>query len=748
MQPDLYLNIRRLALSGIAFRLLLCACLISLVLFAPPRLLAVKRGVEPGDQVHDFTLRDTNGVSHTLSAYRGDVVVLYFAMWCTTCRSNTLELQREIYLPLKDKRVRVFAVDYLGNKQEEIRSIVKDIGLAYPVLVDDRTLTDRYGEKMSITLVIDRKGVIRYRDFYDFEKVKFVVAKAAGVSTVSSYRSSKERKRAPRSICLPPQQTAFLEKQVFYGSSEKEYFGFTVCPGPADLNDDGLPDAVIGAPSAKNDKGAVFIRYGKKEGFSEKSDVMLAGKMAGERLGANVLVADANNDGLPDLVVAGSMGRQSRGSVSIFLNSEKELSRKPEHEIKGGAIGDWFGSGLATGDLNRDGLADLAVAAFNEGGKGAVYLYYGMRGATFNKTETVFRGNKAHDGFGSAICIADMNHDNFNDLVVSATGVNGRGTDRGAVYIFFGGRKGLSSKADIIIEGESDMDGFGSALSCKTDLDQDGHRDLIVGASGSSKAGKWAGAVSIFFGPLIKTSSGAQVLSAADAQLTLTHGEVGSMYGVCLAGLGDLNADGIDDFAVGAMNAQSQPERAGAVYIYYGSRDRKLAAHEVIFGARKEGRFGRGVSSLGSMGFLVSETGNSDKADKNGAVRLFAARAATPKERECSVCGMKLSKYRHTRFEITNREGSQYATCGVQCGLVLRLRLKESFLGAKATDFISGRPGNAAEMFYVYKSDAVPDMWPSFIAFRTKSDAEKFRKGFGGMILDYEQALKKAVLIR
>jgi peroxiredoxin len=748
MRPDLSHNHQRLALSGIAYRLLLYACFISLVLFNPTRLLAAKRGIEPGDQVHDFTLKDVNGVSHTLSVYRGDVVVLYFAMWCTTCRSNTLELQREIYLPLKDQRVRVFAVDYLGNKQEEIRSIVKDIGLAYPVLVDDRTLTDRYGEKMSITLVIDRNGVIRYRDFYDFEKVKRVVAQAAEVSLVSSYRSSKERKKAPRPICLPPPQTAFFEKQVFYGSSEQEYFGFSVCPGPVDLNGDGLPDAVIGAPSAKNDKGAVFIRYGRKEGFSEKPDLVLAGKKAGERLGANVLVADANNDGLSDLVAAGSLSRQSRGSVSIFLNSEKGLSRKPEQQIKGAAIGDWFGSTLAAGDLDQDGLADLAVAAFNEGGKGAVYLYYGKRGATFDKTETVFQGNKAHDDFGSAICVADMNHDNFDDLVVSATGVNGQGTDRGAVYIFFGGTKGLSRKADIIIEGESDMDGFGSALSCQTDLDHDGSRDLIVGASGSSKAGKWAGAVSIFFGPLIEASSGAQVLSAADAELTLTHGEAGSMYGVCLAWLGDLNGDGIDDFAVGAMNAQSQPERAGAVYIYYGRRDRKLAPHVVIFGARRDGRFGRSVSSLGSMGFLVSETGNSEKADKNGAVRLFTARAATHKERECSVCGMRLSKYRHTRFEITNREGSHYATCGVQCGLVLRLRLKESFLSARATDFISGRPGNAAEMFYVYKSEAVPDMWPSFIAFRTKSDAEKFRKGFGGTVLDYEQALKKAAQIR
>jgi peroxiredoxin len=747
MRLYLHRRHRRTGGSGLIVRLLLCAGLISLVIFGRAGPLAAKRGIDPGDQAHDFTLRDANNVSHTLGTCRGDVVVLYFAMWCTTCRTNVLELQREIHLPLKDRGVRVFAVDYLGNKPEAVRSIVKDIGLAYPVLLDDRTLTDRYGEKMSITLVIDRGGVIRYRDFYDVEKVKTAVAKAAGVS-LAPHTPSKKKNKQSRPNCPLPRQEAFIEKQVFHGSSAQEYFGFAVCPGPVDLNKDGRPDALIGTPSAANDKGAVFIRYGRTNGFTEKPDLILAGEKEGDRFGANLLVTDANNDGLPDLVAAGSMSRQSRGRVSLFLNSEKGLSRRAEREIDGAAAGDWFGACLAAGDVNRDGFTDLAVAAVNEAGKGAVHLYDGKRKGTVGKTKTVIYGNKAHDGFGSALCMADMNHDGFDELMVGATGANGPGTDRGAVYVFFGGRKGVARNADIIIEGESDMDGFGSALSCKADLDNDGSRDLIVGASGSSKAGKWAGAVTLFFGPLVKGSSGTRVLKATDAALTLTHGEIGSMYGTSLAGLGDLNGDGIDDFAVGAMNAQLQPERGGAVYLYYGRRDRTLAAPEVILGTREDGRFGRAVASLGRGGFLVTETGNSEKADKNGAVRFFAARAATLEETECSVCGMILSRYRHTRFEITQKEGTTRATCGVQCGLVLRLRLGNSFVSAQATDFISGRPGNAAEMFYVYKSEAVPDMWPSFIAFRIKSDAQKFRKGFGGAVLDYEQALKKAALIR
>jgi peroxiredoxin len=707
-----------------------------------------KTHIAPGDLAQDFTLTDSNGTSHTLSAYRGNVVVLYFAMWCTTCRANTLELQQEIYLPLKDKGVNVFAVDYLGNKQPEVRSIVHDLKLAYPALLDNQTLTNRYDGKMSLTLVIDRKSVIRYYDFYDFEKVTAAVAEAAGVKpAVSSIGSKKENKKEQKQVCSLPSKTTFLEKQVFHGSSAKEYFGFAVSPGPVDLNKDGLPDMVTGTPSAKGGKGAVFIHYGRDVAFFENPDLILAGKKAGSRFGASLLVTDVNNDGFPDLIVGGSMSKESRGSVSVFLNSKNGPSQISERIIKGSAAGDWFGSSIAAGDFNKDGFVDLAIAALNEAGKGAVHLYYGTRTRLFGK-KSVINGKKAHNYFGSAICIADINRDSFDDLIVSATGVNGKGVDRGAVYAFLGGKEGTTRNADFIIEGENDMDEIGGALLCKADLDEDGHNDLVIGASGSNKAEKHAGAVMIFFGPLIKDRSGTHTLNNVEADLTLTHGESGSMYGSSLTGLGDVNGDGIDDFAVGAMNAQKYPERAGAIYIYYGSRDRKIGDHEVIFGIRKDGRLGRSVSSLGRAGFIVTEIGNSEKADKNGAVRIFTAPTALPNETECSVCGMILDKYRHTRFEVTEKDGITHATCGVQCGLVLQLRLEGTVIRAKATDFISGRLGDAAKMFYVYESEAVPDMWPSFIAFGKKSDAEKFSKGFGGAVLNYGQALEKAELIR
>jgi hypothetical protein len=107
----------------------------------------------------------------------------------------------------------------------------------------------------------------------------------------------------------------------------------------------------------------------------------------------------------------------------------------------------------------------------------------------------------------------------------------------------------------------------------------------------------------------------------------------------------------------------------------------------------------------------------------------------------CIVCGMDLSKYPHTRYVVEASEGKKYATCGVQCGLTLHLRFKDGWKQATASDLLSNRPFDARRGFYVYKSSVITDMAPGFIAFKKRANAEKFAKGFGGRLVDYEEAL-------
>jgi len=110
--------------------------------------------------------------------------------------------------------------------------------------------------------------------------------------------------------------------------------------------------------------------------------------------------------------------------------------------------------------------------------------------------------------------------------------------------------------------------------------------------------------------------------------------------------------------------------------------------------------------------------------------------------KRCIVCGMDVSKYSHTRYVVTTTGGEELITCGVQCGLTLHLRLKEKFKSAMATDLLSNRSVDAQKAFFIYKSTVITDMAPGFIAFATKTNAEKFQKGFGGKVVSYQEALE------
>jgi len=110
--------------------------------------------------------------------------------------------------------------------------------------------------------------------------------------------------------------------------------------------------------------------------------------------------------------------------------------------------------------------------------------------------------------------------------------------------------------------------------------------------------------------------------------------------------------------------------------------------------------------------------------------------------KRCHVCGMDVSKYPHTRYVVTTKEGEEFSTCGVQCGLTLHLRLKEKFKSATATDLLSNRSVDAQKAFFIYKSTVITDMAPGFISFLTRVNAEKFQKGFGGQVVSYQEALE------
>ena len=120
---------------------------------------------------------------------------------------------------------------------------------------------------------------------------------------------------------------------------------------------------------------------------------------------------------------------------------------------------------------------------------------------------------------------------------------------------------------------------------------------------------------------------------------------------------------------------------------------------------------------------------------------MLACRSDVEVER-CGQCGMVLSKYQRTQYEITWKDGTIAKTCGVQCGLTQQILHSDRFTSATARDYATGNSFDARTGFYVFESRVIADMAPGFIAFQRREDAETFQSESGGRLLDFDEALE------
>ena len=121
---------------------------------------------------------------------------------------------------------------------------------------------------------------------------------------------------------------------------------------------------------------------------------------------------------------------------------------------------------------------------------------------------------------------------------------------------------------------------------------------------------------------------------------------------------------------------------------------------------------------------------------------FFSGKVFAESSQQCSLCGMDLHKYSHVRYTVETTDKEQISTCGVQCGLLLQLNLGERFAKSMATTLLGHKYIPAQNAWYVYRSVAITDMSPGFIAFASKEHAKRFSTGFGGKVVSFEQALQ------
>ncbi|KAM9772783.1 integrin alpha-3b isoform 1-T1 [Syngnathus typhle] len=183
-------------------------------------------------------------------------------------------------------------------------------------------------------------------------------------------------------------------------------------------------------------------------------------------------------------VVTGSPRYESKGSVVLGVKTDNNI--ETALIIPGEQVGSYFGSSLAVADLNNDNWNDLIVGApfyfdrmKDEGG--AVYIYMNENGSFQNVSTMVLKG-PASSAFGNAVAaIGDINQDGFQDFAVGAPF---HGT--GKVYIWMGSKEGVSAQPSQVIEGKSVADGgfqtFGYSINGGMDMDDNSYPDILVGS--------------------------------------------------------------------------------------------------------------------------------------------------------------------------------------------------------------------------------------------------------------------------
>ncbi|XP_050183867.1 integrin alpha-3 isoform X2 [Myiozetetes cayanensis] len=184
-------------------------------------------------------------------------------------------------------------------------------------------------------------------------------------------------------------------------------------------------------------------------------------------------------------MVTGAPRYQHTGAVYL-------LSRSPQQSLHrslllpGPQVGSYFGSAIALADLNNDGWQDLVVGApyyferKQEVG-GAVYVYMNEVGGFQLHPSLVLTG-PSYSGFGFALAsIGDVNQDGFQDIAVGAPFEG-----YGKVYIYHSSAEGLQDKPRQVISGSdvgpTKIKTFGYSLSGGLDVDDNSYPDLLVGS--------------------------------------------------------------------------------------------------------------------------------------------------------------------------------------------------------------------------------------------------------------------------
>lgn len=367
------------------------------------------------------------------------------------------------------------------------------------------------------------------------------------------------------------------------GLDQGDLFGESVAAA-GDFDGDGVRDLWVGAPGDDDGRvgtGALWLCLLRADGSIRDTRKISAANglgslQASARFGSSVArIGDLDGDGIDELGV-GANQQTARGSALVlFLRADGSLRSSRSIAALVNLNGRFGSSACALGDLDGDGLADLAVGAPADGYGSLALLFLEADGGVRART-TVVDGPlnsvgivEERDEFGTSVApLGDLDGDGVDELAVGAP-FGGRGRE-GAVWVLFPRRDGTLARA---VEIGRSLNGgpvllpnastYGTALANLGDLDGDGVVDLAVGAPNPINQGSLLGRVDVLFLAADGTVKATRTLPAPPGVTAR------GFYGGSLAALGDLDGDGVTELAVGSRLDAEGGRDAGALWVLF-----------------------------------------------------------------------------------------------------------------------------------------------------------------------------------
>ena len=259
-----------------------------------------------------------------------------------------------------------------------------------------------------------------------------------------------------------------------------------IARGLSDLDGDGVGDFAISEPDV--DGGTVYLFTHLPAADVEAAvdaDASLVGLAFGDYLARVASPGDFSGDGVPDLITSASRAAD-RGQVYLMEGpfSGPDSVGSAATTLAGNDLDD-FASRFAAGDVTGDGVMDLTVGDPEDGPGGKAYFLEGpvSGDALLNDVAiATLSSDEPTANFGTVVSGGDIDGDGLYDLAIGATGDGGSDEGMVTVWLRLGAGAWEPPDADAQWIGAGAGDSLGGGITIVPDADGDGDAEFVIGA--------------------------------------------------------------------------------------------------------------------------------------------------------------------------------------------------------------------------------------------------------------------------